>query len=209
MHPFVKIILFFFTLSLMSVLGSIALWSMCLILLSYWAYIDFTSFKKLVGRMKWLFVSIMGIYAFTTPGEYIAEFPVSIAPTIEGGVQGLLQTAKVLSALAVLNLLFATSARKELMSGLYLLLSPLSLMRVDVKKFIARLLLTLDYVEVLALQEKLSFNQWSHLFLTTELYQENKMIELESYPFKWQDKALLTVLALGVLMSLFYGFILR
>lgn len=203
MHPLVKILLFIFTLLLMSELSYEYLCLLCIALCGYSAFIDYVNFSRIVKRMKWLFFSIIIIYAFATPGEYIQQFPAVIAPTMEGCTQGFLQIARLLIALATLNLLFATSSNNELMSGLHLLLSPINLMGFNTNKFTARLLLTLDYVEELALKEKFSFNQLDSMLLTTELYQENKMIELKNHSFNWTDKVLLAAMVLGALI-LFY-----
>lgn len=203
MHPFVKIILFIFTLLLMSVLSSEYLWLMSISLCTYAAFIDGKNLLRLVKRMKWLFLSILIIFGLSTPGEYIRYFPTDIAPTLEGCALGFLQIAKLLVALATLNILFSTSSKEELMSGLHLLLSPLNLLGFNTNKFTARLLLTLDYVEEFTAKEKISFGQLDNMLLTTELYHKDKMIVLERFSFKWTDKVLIVVLAASTLV-LFY-----
>ena len=154
MHPFVKFISFIFTLLFMGYLSASCVWIMCIVLCSFAIWLDGVSFLRIVKRMKWLFISIFFIYAFGTPGEYVQYVPASIAPTKEGGVLGILQIAKLLIAFATLNILFSTSSKEQLMSGLHLLLSPLNLLGINTNRFTARLLLTLDYVEELAAKEK-------------------------------------------------------
>ncbi len=205
MHPFVKILLFIFTLLLMSYMSNANLLPMSLILFVYATWLARSDFLRVVRRMKWLFISIFIIYAFGTPGEYIQHIPVSVAPTVEGCVLGVMQIAKLLIALAVLSILFATSSKEQLMIGLHLLLSPLNLLGLNTNKFTARLLLTLDYVEELAAKEKFKFrfDQLDNMLSTTELVNKDRVIVLESIPFKWNDVLVVMILILGAI-ALFY-----
>ncbi|WP_041359888.1 CbiQ family ECF transporter T component [Methylotenera versatilis] len=205
MHPFVKILLFIFTLLLMSYMSNAYLLPMSLILFVYATWLARSDFLRVVRRMKWLFISIFIIYAFGTPGEYIQHIPVSVAPTVEGCVLGVMQIAKLLIALAVLSILFATSSKEQLMIGLHLLLSPLNLLGLNTNKFTARLLLTLDYVEELAAKEKFKFrfDQLDNMLSTTELVNKDRVIVLESIPFKWNDVLVVMILILGAI-ALFY-----
>jgi len=155
--------------------------------------------------MKWLFLSIFVIYAFGTPGEYIQQIPEGISPTKEGCVLGVLQISKLLIALATLGILFSTSTKAQLMSGLHLLLFPLGLLGINTNRFTARLLLTLDYVKELAAREKFkfSFDQLDNMLATTEFFEKEKVIVLENYPFKWTDKAALILLGISTI-AIFY-----
>jgi energy-coupling factor transport system permease protein len=207
MHPFVKIILFIFTLLLMSYLSAPYLWAMCMGLCSYAIWLDYANFLRIVKRMKWLFLSIFVIYAFGTPGEFIQYFPSDFAPTKEGFALGALQIAKLLIALATLDILFSTSSKVQLMSGLHLLLSPLNLLGINTNRFSARLLLTLDYVEELAAKEKFkfSFDQLDYMLATTELFEKDKVIVLENYPFKWTDKTIFFILLVSALVMFYFS----
>jgi energy-coupling factor transporter transmembrane protein EcfT len=204
-HPLVKILLFIFTLLLMSYMSNAYLLPMSLILFVYATWLARSDFLRVVRRMKWLFISIFIIYAFGTPGEYIQYIPVSVAPTVEGCVLGVMQIAKLLIALAVLSILFATSSKEQLMIGLHLLLSPLNLLGLNTNKFTARLLLTLDYVEELAAKEKFKFkfDQLDNMLSTTEQVNKDRVIVLESMPFKRNDILVVMVLILSVI-ALFY-----
>ena len=203
MHPFVKILLFIFTLLLMSYLSNAYLLLMCLFLFAYATWLARSDFLRVVRRMKWLFISIFVIYAFGTPGEYIQHIPASAAPTVEGCILGGGQIAKLLIALATLNILFATSSREQLMIGLHLLLSPLNLLGLNTNRFTARLLLTLDYVEELAAKEKFKFDQLDNMLSTTELLNKDRVIVLENIPFKWSDILVVMVLLVSTI-ALFY-----
>jgi energy-coupling factor transport system permease protein len=192
-------------LLLMSYLSDAYLWAMFIVLCSYAIWVDSASFLRVVKRMKWLFLSIFVIYAFNTPGEYLQYIPTGIAPTKEGCVLGFLQIAKLLIALANLGILFSTSSKEQLMSGIHLLLSPLNILGVNTNKFTARLLLTLDYVEELATKEKFKFNfdQLDNMLATTELFEKDKVIVLEDFPFNWTDKVVLILLIVST-VAIFY-----
>lgn len=103
--------------------------------------------KKMLTRSRWLLLTMLLVYAFTMPGEYLPDWPFEAAPTYEGLAAGLLQAARLAVMLAGLALLLATTARAQLMAGLYLLLRPLRIFGLAPERFTARLWLTLHYVE--------------------------------------------------------------
>jgi energy-coupling factor transporter transmembrane protein EcfT len=137
MHPLVKILLLVLILSLMNFLSNQSIWVLCSLVCMLATWLQFGNLVRVVKRMRWLFASIFIIYAFGTPGEYIQWFPVNVSPTYEGCNQGLLQIAKLLTAIASLSMLFSTSSKAHLMAGLYLLLSPLKWLGFNVERFTA------------------------------------------------------------------------
>ena len=206
MHPFVKILLLIIMLLLMNFLSNQLLWVLCSVVCIVAAWLQYEIFLRVVKRMRWLFLSIFFIYAFGTPGEYIELFPVSLTPTYEGCILGLLQIARLLIAIASLSMLFSTSSREHLMAGLYLLLSPLKLLGFNVKRFTVRLLLTLDYVDELAIEKdlKLNFNHLDALHEVAENFPADKVIVLHSVPFAIIDKIALCLIGIGALLILAY-----
>lgn len=203
MHPVVKILYFLLTLLLVSFLSPLLLWIFCALLVICAVKLNFKKFLRVIKRTKWLLISILIIYAFTTPGEYIQQFPTNFAPTYEGSNLGLLQVAKLLIALAALNLLFATSSIESLMAGLYMLLSPLKLFGLNIERFTARLMLTLDYVEELIAEnnQKFIFHQLDKIDSISETDNIEKEIVLVLPFFRWIDKFLL-VIFIGAVLSL-------
>ena len=143
--------------------------------------------------MRWLFLSILVIYAFGTPGELIPRFPVNFAPTFEGVQLGLLQIEKLLIALAALSILLASSSKEQLMLGLYMLLRPLKYLGLNIEKFAARLLLTLNYVEELASQNnsKFSFKQLDEIHASVESLPREGIVYFRKLPFKLIDKVMM------------------
>jgi len=106
-------------------------------------------YVSMLRRSRWLMLSILLIYAFATPGEYVAALPDWVAPTHEGLTAGVTQMGRLAVMLAALSLLLATSRREEIMAGIYLLLQPLRLIGFEPARFSARLWLTLHYVETM------------------------------------------------------------
>lgn len=205
MHPFVKILGFIVLLICMGLLSQFYLMVLCVLSCMVALGIARKKFSRVVLRMRWLFLSILVVYAFATPGEYIQPFPFDTAPTYEGLESGLLQVAKLLIALAGLSVLFATSSQVQLMSGLYFLLLPLRWLGLNVERFTARLLLTIDYVETLALDKhfKLNFKQFDGLHKMTDSFSHEmvvpKLIVLDILPFNKRDKLAIFMIAVSMI----------
>ncbi len=109
-------------------------------------------FVRSIKRFKWLFLVMMIVFAFNTPGEHVAKWPFStnfsyLIPTYEGIIAGITQMLRIAVMLAALSLILAANTRQQLISGFYFLLSPLKYFGFEVERFAARLWLTLHYVE--------------------------------------------------------------
>ncbi len=98
-------------------------------------------------RFKWFLLVMLFIYAFSTPGEHVAQWPFSISPTYEGLTTGVTQALRILLMLAAISLILASNTRQQLISGFYFIFSPLKSLGLQVERFAARLWLTLHYVE--------------------------------------------------------------
>lgn len=205
MHPLIKILSFLLILLLINYLSGLWLGVVfCLVLIAA-GTIHFKSFFKLIKRMRWLLLSILLIYAFTTPGEYVPNIPAVITPTIEGLEHGVLQVMRLMVALAALTLLYAGTSATQLILGLYLLLMPLKYLGVNVERFVVRLSLTLQYVEDFAMRDdrkKLNFEQFKTMMLVEERLPDSDVVDFEHMPFKRMDKLLAGVFV-SAIFSLF------
>lgn len=103
--------------------------------------------RKMLRRSRWLLLTLLLIFAFSTPGEYLPWWTLHVAPTYEGLQSGLMQAARLVIMLAGLAVLLGSTPRDQLMSGIFLLLLPLRRCGFGVERFTARLWLTLHYVE--------------------------------------------------------------
>jgi energy-coupling factor transporter transmembrane protein EcfT len=150
MHPFVRIVClmaFAVALQLAHPLELLAVGGVLLASLPWSG--GAATFIKLMRRARWLLLSLLLIYAYATPGEYLSAVPEAWAPTWEGLQSGLLQAGRLTAMLAALAILLARSTREEIMVGIYLLLQPLRVLGVSPERFAVRLWLTLHYVETM------------------------------------------------------------
>jgi energy-coupling factor transporter transmembrane protein EcfT len=106
------------------------------------------NFIHAILRFKWFFLVMVLIFSFNTPGEHVSFWPFAISPSYEGIWAGLTQILRVMLMLATLNLILACNTRQELISGFYFIFSPLKYFGLKIERFVARLWLTLHYVEV-------------------------------------------------------------
>jgi hypothetical protein len=201
MHPFVKIACFFFVLLLLQFLNSSYIALLCCLICLLAAMLNYQHFSQLIKRMRWLFLSLLLIYAYATPGEYLAFLPLNVAPSYEGLHQGMTQIAKLLIAVASLSALFASTTKSQLMAGLWTLLSPLRLVGLNVERFTVRMLLTLHYVEQMAVQPKLKldFTQLDKLAIRPDEASVMPTLVMTQAAFSWFDKAMLSLMLLAVL----------
>ena len=110
-------------------------------------------FLQLLRRTRWILLSLLLIYAYATPGQPLLEALGAFSPSREGLGDGVLQLARLLSALASLAILLDRLHRQQLIAGLYALFAPLRLIGVPRERVAVRLALTLHYAEVAMLRE--------------------------------------------------------
>ena len=104
-------------------------------------------YLKLLRRSRWLLISLILVYAFVTPGVAAVAVLGAYSPSREGLLSGGLQALRLISLLATLALLLATTSRDRILAGLYFLLRPFRLIGVDIDRVAARIWLTLHYTE--------------------------------------------------------------
>ena len=103
--------------------------------------------QKILRRSRWLVLTLLIVYAWSTPGEYLAGWPDGLAPTYEGLASGVTQALRLATMLAGLAWLLGATSREALMGGIYLLLQQLRWLGLAVERFTVRLWLTVEYVE--------------------------------------------------------------
>ncbi len=157
-------------------------------------------FLRSIKRFKWLFLVMITIFSFNTPGEHLAAWSFSISPTYEGVAAGFTQTIRIIVMLAALSLILAFNTRQQLISGFYFIFSPLKIFGLKVERFAARLWLTLHYVE-LQRENKSYRDFFGRLKAMTAIdsYQEDEEVSIVfTVPkFSWSDYGLI---GLGVFL---------
>ena len=181
LHPALKIAFFILIavfiphLKLLTLLGLTVLLSLALVRFRV------SRFISTIRRIRWLFLSVLIIYAYTTPGEFLNHWPIDIAPTYEGVHEGLLQILRICLVLAGGTILMETSTRENLMVGIYTLIKPLSGLNFSAERFTARLYLTLQNMEQIQKQtnEQDKKSEWQERFYELLGHtQENASYEL-------------------------------
>lgn len=129
-----------------ALLAATALVLFCALLLSG------RKFVQLLRRTRWVMLSLLLVYAYTTPGIPLLDAPFS--PSREGLTDGLLQLARLLDALAGLAILLDRLHRQQLIAGIYTLFIPLQWLGLSRARFAVRLALTLQYAEAAMLRGK-------------------------------------------------------
>ena len=109
-------------------------------------------FIQLLRRTRWIMLSLLVIYAYSTPGQPLSDTLGMFSPSREGLFDGVLQPARLLAALAGLAILLDRLHRQQLIAGLYTLCAPLQWLGLSRERFAVRLALTLHYAEVAMLR---------------------------------------------------------
>jgi energy-coupling factor transporter transmembrane protein EcfT len=101
----------------------------------------------LLRRTRWIFLSLVLLYAYVTPGEPLFAQWGMMSPVREGLVEGMQQLLRLLSVLAGLSILLGKLSSEQLIAALHTLLYPLRYLGRSRERIAVRLALTLHYAE--------------------------------------------------------------
>ena len=101
---------------------------------------------KMLRRMRWLFISIIGFYFWFTPGEPLFGMGSNGLPSVEGLQQGSARIAALVTLVLAVNLLLQTTPRNALVSAVLWLTQPLCWIGFAHERFAVRLTLVFDAV---------------------------------------------------------------
>ena len=148
MHPVIKIVSFLvFGAAISMGNGQVLLAGISLVLPLYLFgnKIHFHGVLRMLKRLKWLFISILIVYLFFTPGQLL--WPgVVWSPTLEGLTQGLLRVAVLVLLVAAVNFLISSTEQDDFLSAVLWCLRPLSFVGLPHERLAVRITLTLDEV---------------------------------------------------------------
>ncbi|MDP2688208.1 MAG: CbiQ family ECF transporter T component [Aequorivita sp.] len=102
---------------------------------------------KLLKRTRWIMLSLLLIYAYSTPGAALIATWGVYAPTREGLLEGALQLGRLLAMLSGLAILLSLLNREQFIGGIYVLAYPLRWIGISRERAAVRLALTLQYAE--------------------------------------------------------------
>jgi energy-coupling factor transporter transmembrane protein EcfT len=149
-------------------------------------------FLQLLRRTRWIMLSLLLIYAYSTPGQPLSEAFGLFSPSREGLVDGVVQLVRLLAALAGLAILLDRLHRLQLIAGLYTLFAPLQWIGISRERLAVRLALTLHYAEVAMLRDKHAWQNTLHgLFEPHGETGGDKHLELPLFRFVLSDVMLL------------------
>lgn len=132
-------------------------------------------------RMRWLWLGIVLLYGLSQP----------LWTVWLGWQDGLLQALRVVSLLLLFSLLMGGLARDQLLAGLYLLLKPLTFLRVPVERGVLRVGMAVRYIEAL---DSLKWQDLGRLeTILNDLPDLPSTVSLELPDWAWRD----TLLVLG------------
>jgi hypothetical protein len=143
--------------------------------------------RSLLRRARWLFLSIIVLFAFATPGR-----PLVAGLTAEGLTLAAEHTLRLALLLATLGVVHEILGNRGLLAGLHFVLAPLAWWRNLRERIVARLMLVLDYVE-----NGPGVRGW-RAWLSDPPLGGAESLDLPLFPMGFADWATLTLLAAGV-----------
>jgi len=152
-HPAAIILAWCLLIALMQVLDSGAMLVMAGSVFLFAVIFSRHKFIQLVRRTRWIVLSLLLVFSYSTPGLPLFDSFGMFSPSYEGLEEGLLQLTRFLATLASLAMVLDRLHRQQLMAGLYTLLAPLLWLGLSRERLAVRLALTLHYAEVAMLRD--------------------------------------------------------
>ena len=116
--------------------------------------------RQLARRMRWLILTVVILYAFATPGEFLEGEAGELGLTWDGLFEGGEHLLRLLALLSLLALVLEACPRPRLVAGLHGMALPLSWLGFDRDRAAVRLLLVLEYVEGNSRGEGQGWRHW-------------------------------------------------
>ncbi len=109
----------------------------------------FDMLLRMLLRLRWLFLAIVVLYGWMSPGQALFPGMESLSPSREGVMSGLQRLSGLVLIMSSASYLLACTNQRQLFSGLYSLLSPVSLLGLSRDKIVLRLALTMNSVQAI------------------------------------------------------------
>ena len=149
MHPVIRIISFLILASFVAFGGLHELALGFVIVLSVVLFKRLQSIEltvRILKRMRWLFLSILIVYLWFTPGEPIIPISSEYIPTMEGLKTGLLRVLSLVLIIFAVNYFISSIARNRLVEAIVWLLRPFNWIGFDSRQLALRIALTLELI---------------------------------------------------------------
>ncbi|WP_455207646.1 hypothetical protein [Kaarinaea lacus] len=149
MHPVIRIVCF------LILAGFVAFGGLYEIALGFVMVLSVVLYKRLqsvelstriIKRMRWLFLSILIVYLWFTPGEPLIPMASAFIPTFEGLQTGMLRIFSLVLIIFAVNYFISTIARNRLVEAIVWLLYPFNWLGLDTRQLALRIALTLELI---------------------------------------------------------------
>ena len=101
---------------------------------------------RIIRRMRWLFLSILVVYLWFTPGKPLVSSVHPMMPTVEGMQMGLLRVFSLILIVLAVNYFVSAIARNKLVEAIMWLLYPINWFGIDHKQIALRIALVLELI---------------------------------------------------------------
>ncbi len=151
-HPVIRVVSFFVLAGFLSIgdLNPLMMAAAALVILHGIAGgMHLRPAMLMLRRMRWLFLSLVIIYFWFTPGEPLFSLPPALSawlPTLEGMEEGTIRILSLITLVLAVNLLLQTTSREQLLSAIHWLARPLRLLGVSHDRLAVRMALVLETV---------------------------------------------------------------
>ena len=167
--------------TLFMVAGTVLLWALL---------VSADKLKQLVRRTRWIMMSLVLIYAFSTPGQPLLKMLGDWGPSWEGVTGGAVQLLHLLAVISGLAILLDRLGRDQLIAGLYTMFAPLQWIGLSRERFAVRVALTLHYAEASMLHEAPVWKDSLRSMFETN-HKNDYSIELALHRFGFKDGLLM------------------
>jgi len=144
-HPAVYVTAGFFLIFLLQVLSLAFLpWGTGLIVLCALVFAR-REWVRVVRRLRYIFLALLILFAWQTPGVMIVPPLGAFSPTWDGVRATVEPAARLLSVVSVVALMLHGLSTEDWVNSLYVLVQPLRVFGLSAERFAVRLRLVLDY----------------------------------------------------------------
>ncbi len=152
MHPAIRILCFLITAGSGYGLKLFGQGGMTLFLLAIYLFINdlkLLPVLRMVYFMRWLFLSLLVLFGWFTPGVWLWPSLAAWSPTTTGVSLGLVRLLFLLNLLLMVGVLVQLTRREQIVHGLLFWLTPLRLVGLPPQRIAVRIGLVLDSMETL------------------------------------------------------------
>lgn len=149
MHAVIRIICFLVVGGFLSLGGALEHGlAALLITLGYllWGIPQMGKALRMLSRLRWLFLSILVVYFWFTPGDLLLPSWQAWSPTVQGVGAGVLRMLTLILLVLAVSLLLQLTSREDLIAALVWLLSPLRRLHITPERLAVRMMLSMEKV---------------------------------------------------------------